>query len=204
MKHGGVGDVRVPAVDLARGDDAHRGLALLHGTDLHRGGVGPEQHLVAEIKGVLHVPGRVVRRQVEGLEVIPVQFHLGAFHRLKAQVEEDVADLGHDAVQRVEPAPGQAPPRQGDVGDGSFRLAGRSLQGAEGLIQGCFQGLFRPAGLLADAPPDLRVQFAETPQDAGEVPFAAQIFDPQQFQFLGGPGVPDVLQCDALEAFDLV
>ncbi len=137
VKHGGVGDVRVPAVDLARGDDAHRGLADFHGADLHGGGVSPEQHLVAEIKGVLHVPGRVVRGQVEGLEVIPVQFHLGAFHRLKAQVEEDVADLGHDAVQRVEPAPGQAPPRQGDVHGGGRAPAGRLFQVPLFLLQGC-------------------------------------------------------------------
>ena len=204
VKHGGVGDVRVPAVDLARGDDAHRGLALFHGADLHGGGVSPEEHLVGEVKGVLHVPGRVVRRQVEGLEVIPVQFHLGAFHCLKPQVQEDIADLGHDAVQGVETAPEEAPSRQGDVHRGSGGQAGRGFQGEQGLIQGGFYGRLDPVGFLAQPAAQFRVLVLQAPQDLGEVPFAAQMFDPQQFQFLRGPGVPNVLQCDALEAFDLV
>jgi hypothetical protein len=146
----------------------------------------------------------VVRRQVEGLEVIPVQFHLGAFHGLKAQVEEDVADLRHDAVQRVEPTPGKAPPRQGDVGGGGSRQAGRGLQVPLFLLQGFFYGDFGQVGFLAQPAAQFRVLVLQAPQDLGEVPFAAQMFDPQQFQFLRGPGVPDVLQCDALEAFNLV
>ena len=65
---------------------------------------------------------------------------------------------GHDLVQRVEPAPGEAPSRQGDVDGGGRSPAGRGLQGAQGFIQGCLQGLFGPVGFLADLPPHLRVQ----------------------------------------------
>ena len=185
VKHGGVGHVRVPAVDLARGDDAHRGPAFLHDPDLHGGGVGAQQHLVVEIKGVLHVPGRVVRREIQGLEIVPVQLDLGAGDGLETQVQEDVADLLHGAGEGMEAAQGTPPAWQGNV-DGQGPGPGRGLfERGEGLGQGALQTSLGPVGCRTHQAAGLRVQVLEPPQNLGENPLAPQVLDPQGLQGLG-------------------
>ena len=75
---------------------------------------------------------------------------------------------------------------------GGGRQAGRVFQGAQGLSQGRFQGLFDPVGLLAHVAAQLRVQSSQAAQDLGKVALAAQVFHPQAFQVLGVwlPGFP--------------
>ncbi len=80
--------------------------------------------------------------------------------------------------------------------------SGGGLQGGQGLGQGLFQGHFGPVGLLPHLAAEVRVQVLQAPEDQGEVPFAAQVFDPQQFQGLGAPGRADFRQGGVFELFD--
>jgi hypothetical protein len=146
VKHGGVGIVRVPAVHLAGRDDAHRRLALLHDPDLHRGSVGAEQDLVVEIKGVLHVPGRVVRRDVQGLKIVPVQLHFRAGNGLEAQVQEDVADFLHGAGQGMEASQRRPAAGEGDIDGRSRSPGGGLLERGQGAGQCAFKAFLGPVG----------------------------------------------------------
>ena len=52
------------AVDGAGGDDADRGFVGFHHAELGIGGMGAEEHVFGDVKGVLHVPCRMVWRKV--------------------------------------------------------------------------------------------------------------------------------------------
>ena len=122
VEHRRVRDVGVPAVHAARADDPHRRLLPLHGPDLHRRGVRPQEHLAAHVEGVLHVAGGVVLRDVEGLEVVVVELDLGPLGDREAHAREHVDDLvvhlregmegarddaaGREASGRADPPPG--------------------------------------------------------------------------------------------------
>ena len=70
---------------------------LFHQVDLHRRGVGAQQHRLGlaqvEVEGVVHAAGRVGRWDVEGLEVVPVGLGLGALGHREAHADEDVLEL---------------------------------------------------------------------------------------------------------------
>ena len=114
-----MGDVAVAAEHLARADDPHVGRVrvLQHVVDLRGRGVGAQEEAPAalEVERVLHVAGRVVRRHVEGLEVVVVVLHLGAVVHLVAHGHEDVLELLADDGQRVAPAHEGAAAGQGRV-----------------------------------------------------------------------------------------
>ena len=93
MEHGRVGNIRVTPVDLSRSDNANRRGLLFHGTNLNRRGMGPQDNIVGDIKGVLHVPGRVVFRHVESLEVVIIRFNFRAFHDVESETCKNIADL---------------------------------------------------------------------------------------------------------------
>ena len=70
-------------------------LALEHGADLHRGGVGA--HHAGRLgrvdeEGVLHLPRRVVGVEVQRVEVEPLGLELGPLGDLPAHADEDVGD----------------------------------------------------------------------------------------------------------------
>ena len=93
----------VPTVAAARGDDLHRRLPLFQDPDLHRGGLGTEQPTAVragrqvEIEGVRLVPGRMVGRRVQRIEVVVFGLDLRAVGQRKTQPVKDV----HDPVQRL-------------------------------------------------------------------------------------------------------
>ena len=62
MEHRRVGLIGIAPVDATGRDDPQRRLARLHGSNLHRGGVGAKQASVGEIERVLHGARRVVPR----------------------------------------------------------------------------------------------------------------------------------------------
>ena len=73
---------------------AHR---RFHQVDLDRRGVGAQQDRLGladvEVHGVVHAPGRMGRRHVEGPEVVPIRFGLRAFGHFVAHAHEDVFQL---------------------------------------------------------------------------------------------------------------
>jgi hypothetical protein len=66
-------------------------------------------------EGVLHLPGRVVRAEVQGVEVEPLRLDLGALGDLVSHGHEDVRDPLHHGGQRVPGAGRYAVVGQRDV-----------------------------------------------------------------------------------------
>ncbi len=149
QKHGDVGGVGlVLAVDLARDDDADGGLPLLHDPDLDGRGVRPQEQVIADIERVPGVPGRVVRREVEGLEIVEISLDFGAILDAEAHLDEDRFDLGLEQAQRMGRAPGPAAAGQGqvDLGAGRGRRLEGSLQGGQLVLDQDLQAVDELSG----------------------------------------------------------
>jgi len=76
-------------------DDPDRRLLPLHRPCLYIAGMCTQQPigLLVDIESVLHIPGRMVLRHVEGGKIMPVVFDLGAFRHGKTQSSENMDDL---------------------------------------------------------------------------------------------------------------
>ena len=186
----GVGGVAPEALARHDGVDRQRVVAhgLLHQVDLHRRGVRAQQHRLGlpevEVHGVVHAAGRMGRRHVERLEVVPVRLGLGALGHGEAHADEDVLELGpglgdevqvpagrrrahlvRDDLGQVEPV---GPERLGPLGLGQLGAARRQqrlelrlrlVEAAAGLLAGlgieAAQGAVGP-GQRASACPGTR------------------------------------------------
>ena len=100
-------------------------------------------------EGVLHLPGRVVRVEVERVEVEPLGLDLGPLGDLPAQADEDVGDplAAAAAAGGARPAGGAAT-GSGDVDRLLDQHPGVALGLELGLARG--EGLGDPAAGLAD------------------------------------------------------
>ena len=93
MKHGGVGDIRITAVNFSRSDDAERRLLVFHDVNLHRRGVRPQNHILFNIKGVLHIAGGVILGDIQGFKIIIIGFDFGSFFDLESQTVKNGGDF---------------------------------------------------------------------------------------------------------------
>ena len=68
---------------------------LFHHPGLHAAGMGSQQPVgvLMDIKSILHVPGRVILRQIQRGEIMPVVFDLRTFGNGKTQAAENMNDL---------------------------------------------------------------------------------------------------------------
>ena len=176
------GVVCVTSVDPARSDDPDRWPVRLHRTDLDRGGVTSQQRRAVQIKRVLLVGSRMVERRVQGDEVVPLRFSLGATRPRETEVAEDAPYLFHDAahgMDRSGPTP-SAGKRQ--IGFGRARSWLRCkllLPDLEGLLEHVLQ----PIGLSAHGRALIggkRAQAAQHPRD--ETVLAPEILDPDSVE----------------------
>lgn len=116
-------------------------------------------------EGVLHLPGRVVGHEVQGVEVEPLRLDLGALGDLVAHGHEDVRDALHEGRQRVAGPGRDAVVGQRDIHRLLDQHAGvplglqLRLAGGEGLAHGA-AGL---AHALARLGLGLRRQSADLP-----------------------------------------
>ena len=99
-----MGCVIVIAVHRARADhaDGAVGRTGLHGTSLYRRGLGPHEEFIGQIERVLHVAGRMILRQVQGLKVKIIVFDFRAFGDFKAHAHEDLFDLTQGERHRMQ------------------------------------------------------------------------------------------------------
>ncbi len=106
MEHWCVGLVIVAAIHPTRRDHADRGAGFLHRADLHRRCVGTQnmrRAVVAlgtvHIEGVKFLTGRMVRRDVQRVEIIPVILDLRTLGHLEPHIGENggyfLGHLGH-------------------------------------------------------------------------------------------------------------
>jgi uncharacterized heparinase superfamily protein len=77
--------------------------------------VRAQQAAVAEVEGVVHGARRMVRREVQRLEVVPVVLDLRPFRQLVAQPAEDAGDALQGAGDRMQAGAVAVAARQGDV-----------------------------------------------------------------------------------------
>src|SRR6478735_5299848 len=119
VEHRGMRRVEVVGPEhLARGDDVDRRGPLQHGPDLYRRGLGAQDETTVgrlDEEGVLHLAGRVVLAEVEGVEVHPLRLDLGALDDLPAHPDEGVHQPFLGQLQRVPGAGRAAVHRPGDV-----------------------------------------------------------------------------------------
>lgn len=95
------------------------------------------EHLFGDIQGILHVPGGVFGRHVQGFKIVVVDFHFRAGSHVKAQTLKNLADFfRHQGGGMQAAAPGRA------TGNGrietaqGFGLAPSLKSGLTGLEQG--------------------------------------------------------------------
>ena len=81
----------------ARADDPDGELHRLHGADLDRRRVGPKKQRIGmpcrNEEGVLHVPGRMVRREIQGFEHMVIILNLRTFRHIVTEFPEYVHNL---------------------------------------------------------------------------------------------------------------
>ena len=81
----------------SRADHSDRELHLLHCPDLHAGSMGAEQKRVRMAcrheECVLHIPGRMVRREVKRLENVVVVLDLRTLGHVVAELAENADNL---------------------------------------------------------------------------------------------------------------
>ena len=101
---------RVGPIDPARRHHADRRLGLLHHADLDRRGLAAEQDIVLDVEVVQRVAGRMLGRDVQGDEVVPLVLDLRAVGDAEAHPAEDVQQLVdrlHDHVRLADLRPGR-------------------------------------------------------------------------------------------------
>ncbi len=114
--------VGVDPIGAARADDADRRLLRQHGADLHRRGVGAQQHARAvflriEEERVVHLPRRMALWEIQLCKVVVVGLDVGTFGDGKAHVGKDSRQLIHHLAERMDAAGfrGRLAQRQRDV-----------------------------------------------------------------------------------------
>lgn len=102
------GIIIIPSVYFSGTDDLDRNPSLpgFHGAYLNRGGLGPQQDLRCDVKGILHIPGRMVFGKVEGLKIIIICLHFRTLRHFKAHSDKDIFDALNHRVQRMQPPKG--------------------------------------------------------------------------------------------------
>ena len=136
------------------------------------------------------VPG-----DVQQLEVVVVELHLGALDHLVAHAHEHVHHLFQGDVHRVQRTGAALGAGQGDV-DGLRRQPRGLLLLGQRLFPGLQLGLQRGADLvdhLAHLRPLLRGQLAHAAQQRGQLALLAQRGHADLLQRAGGAGFFDVL-----------
>jgi hypothetical protein len=135
-KHRRVRHVGVAAIDAARRNHAQRRLVAHHGADLHGRRVRAQQPPAREVERVVHRARRVIRRDIERLEVVPVVLDLGTAFDGETGTAEQLLDTASRARQRMQRAVALAAPRlcHVDAGCREFALESDALElGPSGL-----------------------------------------------------------------------
>ena len=138
--------------------------------------MGAQQLVVGEIEGVLHVPRRVVRGNVQGGEVVVIAFDLRPFLHPVTEARENIHDFLDRADQRMAMARGGKPGRHGHVQRfaGDALGHGRGLHRRKPLAQQCLGLLLEHIRPLPYQRSFIPWQLAHGSQHRGELALLAQ------------------------------
>jgi hypothetical protein len=51
--------------------------------------MGTQQDGVIDIKGIMHIPGRMVLRDIEGLKIVIIKLYIRAFGNCEAKIDKN-------------------------------------------------------------------------------------------------------------------
>ena len=151
MEHRRVGRVElVGAEDPSRAGDVDRRLARQHRARLNGRRVCAQHHrrpLGSDPERVLHRAGRVVRAEVEGVEVEPFGLDLGTLGDLPAHRDEDVGDVLRQRRDGVAGADAAATSHGSVTSTASVTSARSSSAASTSAVLAASAWLIAPAGL---------------------------------------------------------
>ena len=91
VKHRRVGYVGVTSIDSAWRNDRKRRASFQHSMNLDRRGMGSQEPFSPlDVKGVLHIPGRMVVREIELFEIKLVRLHFRPLLDNETEAGKDV------------------------------------------------------------------------------------------------------------------
>ena len=163
----------------------------LHSPCLYRGSLGTHEDILGDIKGILHIPCRMVLWQVQCLKVIIILLYLRAHLYREAHLHEDALDFHQRHGQGMQMTARGTAPRQGNIN----LFAGQALlqlRFTELLVLLRNQLLQLLTGIihnLADAWPVLLGKLPQASQDSGQLTLLAQVLYPDIIQ------VPQAAYC---------
>ena len=156
--------------------------------------MGPQEHLPAHVERVLHVARRVILRDVERLEVVEVELHLGALGDREAHAREHVDDLVVHLGEGMKSARDDPPAGKRQVGPVG-RQTGPPLDAfQDGLprLEHRLEPRLRLVGLAPHNGPVGRRQARERPQKLRESTPLAEVFDADFVEVSAGGGPLDL------------
>ena len=97
MKHRGMGGIVIRTVSPARRNNAYRQRMVFHRAYLHRRRMGSDHKAVVlvftvgirNIKGILHLTGRMVGRHIQRIEIMELVFNIRSFGNFKTHFAEN-------------------------------------------------------------------------------------------------------------------
>ena len=167
MKHRRMGGIhRIPPIHPAWSHDPHRWWIGFQVSDLHRRGVGAQQQVVLQIKRVLHVSSRVLRRNIQGREVVVIRLHLRTFLHLIPKAAEQINNLLRGGDQRMPVPHRHAQRSRCDIQGFRCNSCGHrsTVHRLKALRQQLLHQRFQHIGALAHQRPFISRQLAHRPE----------------------------------------
>ena len=138
-----------------------------------------------EEEGVLHIPGRVIRRHIQRFKVIIISFNFRTFHHLIPHGDKDLPDPIQNLLQRMTAAGRKRPARQGDIHFFRFQFPsqGKIFELFHAQGKGFIDAVPHLIGQFSHLRTLLGRKFADSAKNAREFPFFAEDLHPQPFKF---------------------
>ena len=191
---------RLVAVHLAGADHPNRRLLVEHHAHLHRRGVRAEQHVplgfaASDEEGVLHVAGRVVRRKVQAVEVVLVEFKLRAGGDAESHRGENTFHVAQHLLHRMLGAAERATSRKREVERWRGVRRGFS-ETAFGVSDPCLRRLLERVEQLPYARSVSGIDGFELAEQARDFSLAHREFELEGFEFFR---VADFISVDLVQ-----
>ena len=141
--------------------------------------MGPQEDVIRNVHGVLHVPGRMVFRQIQALEVIVIRFDIRPFDDGEAHAQERVFHQAQSLMKGMFVAHDRFAARQGNVDFFRFDLRSQFL-GLDFFHLGLelfFDGIAGRVDELADFRPFFFGKILHFLHDCRQFPFFTQELD---------------------------
>ena len=207
VEYGRMGGIVIPAEHLARGNHAdwRIGCMLPESSRLYRRCMGAEKNIRRNVEGILHIPGRMVLRQVQAFEIVVILFDFRPLFYGIAHADEGLHDFPKRLVQGMEMADLLVPGRKSDIYGFVFNLFFQPFR-LQFLHLGS-KGFFHVAPDLVCHGTDYRPlgsgEILHAPEDSGELAFLAQEKDPGILQALFIHGGCDFFLCILLQGIQV-